>query len=55
MYEAPGSDVVYVLISADNVKSISPPGYWKKGQESQFWGTWATEEASYSNTSKAST
>ncbi|KAF8974643.1 P-loop containing nucleoside triphosphate hydrolase protein [Flammula alnicola] len=47
MYEVPGSNICHVLITADTVKGISPPGYWKKGQAVLFWETWATEEGSY--------
>jgi len=48
MYEVPGSDIYHVLVTADTVKSISPAGYWKKGQAVQFWEAWATEEGTYS-------
>ncbi|KAF8165024.1 P-loop containing nucleoside triphosphate hydrolase protein [Crassisporium funariophilum] len=47
MYEAPGSDIFHVLITADVVKGISSPGYWKKGQAVHFWEAWATAERTF--------
>ncbi|PPQ99911.1 hypothetical protein CVT24_009592 [Panaeolus cyanescens] len=51
MYEAPGSDIYHVLITAEVVKGTAPPGYWKKGQAVRFWEAWATEEGAYSKRS----
>ncbi|KAF8204902.1 P-loop containing nucleoside triphosphate hydrolase protein [Pholiota molesta] len=48
MYEAPGSAISHVLITADTVKGVSPPGYWRRGQGLSFWQAWAKEEESYS-------
>ncbi|KAF9475940.1 ClpX, ATPase regulatory subunit [Pholiota conissans] len=48
MYEAPGSAISHVLITADTVNGISPPVYWRRGQGMLFWQTWAKEEELYS-------
>ncbi|KAF9057410.1 P-loop containing nucleoside triphosphate hydrolase protein [Panaeolus papilionaceus] len=48
MFEVPGSDIYHVLITADVVKGVASPGYWKKGQAVRFWEAWATEEGAYS-------
>lgn len=41
-------DIYHVLITADVVKGVASPGYWKKGQAVRFWEAWATEEGAYS-------
>lgn len=40
-------DIFHVLITADVVKGISPPAYWKKGKAVHFWEEWATYENAY--------
>ncbi|CAA7260220.1 unnamed protein product [Cyclocybe aegerita] len=47
MYDVPGSDIHHVLITSDTVKGTSPAGYWRKGQDVEFWEAWATEENAY--------
>ncbi|THV05473.1 ClpX, ATPase regulatory subunit [Dendrothele bispora CBS 962.96] len=49
MYEVPGSDVRFVLITKDVVSGGAPPGYWKKGDGAavSFWEAWAKEEGNY--------
>jgi len=47
MYEVPGSDTSYVLITVDVVKGTSPPAYWKKEEAVHFWEKWASYENAY--------
>ncbi|OAX39756.1 ClpX, ATPase regulatory subunit [Rhizopogon vinicolor AM-OR11-026] len=44
MYEVPGSNVRYVLITEDVVLGKSPALYWIRGDGSAFWAAWADEE-----------
>ncbi|KAG1874686.1 P-loop containing nucleoside triphosphate hydrolase protein [Suillus subalutaceus] len=44
MYEVPGSNVRYVLITGDMVLGKSPALYWMRGDGSAFWAAWADEE-----------
>ncbi|KAF5369985.1 hypothetical protein D9758_001302 [Tetrapyrgos nigripes] len=48
MYEVPGSDIGFVLITEDVVRGDAPPSYWKKEQGAfPFWQAWAKEEGKY--------
>lgn len=44
MYEVPGSNVRYVLITRDMVLGKSPALYWMRGDGPAFWAAWADEE-----------
>lgn len=44
MYEVPGSNVRYVLITKDMVLGKSPALYWMRGDGPAFWAAWADEE-----------
>ncbi|KAG2151961.1 P-loop containing nucleoside triphosphate hydrolase protein [Suillus cothurnatus] len=44
MYEVPGSNVRYVLITGDTVLGKSPALYWMRGDGPAFWAAWADEE-----------
>lgn len=44
MYEVPGSNVRYVLITGDMVLGKSPALYWMRGDGPAFWAAWADEE-----------
>ncbi|KAG2152907.1 P-loop containing nucleoside triphosphate hydrolase protein [Suillus clintonianus] len=44
MYEVPGSNVRYVLITEDVVLGKSPALYWIRGDGPAFWAAWADEE-----------
>ncbi|EIN10801.1 ClpX ATPase regulatory subunit [Punctularia strigosozonata HHB-11173 SS5] len=44
MYEVPGSDVRYVLITDQVVKGEGRPRYWTRGQGASFWNAWADDE-----------
>ncbi|KAG1755960.1 P-loop containing nucleoside triphosphate hydrolase protein [Suillus lakei] len=44
MYEVPGSNVRYVLITEDVVLGKSQALYWTRGDGPAFWAAWADEE-----------
>jgi ATP-dependent Clp protease ATP-binding subunit ClpX len=44
MYEVPGSNVRYVLVTGDMVLGKSPALYWMRGDGPAFWAAWAEEE-----------
>ncbi|KAJ3550643.1 hypothetical protein NM688_g5029 [Phlebia brevispora] len=52
MYEAPGSDVRHILVTAEAVKGTEKPLYWNKGSAAEFWGVWAAGEEKYHGKSK---
>ncbi|KAA1466290.1 ClpX ATPase regulatory subunit [Dentipellis sp. KUC8613] len=45
MYEAPGSNIGYVLISRDVVQGKGGALYWSQGEGAKFWSAWAEKEA----------
>lgn len=47
MYEVPGSEIRYVLVTAGVARGESSPQYYKKGEGVTFWEAWATEEGKY--------
>ncbi|KAI5894209.1 ClpX, ATPase regulatory subunit [Schizophyllum commune H4-8] len=47
MYEVPGSDVAFVLITEGKVKGVEPARYWKRGEGNEFWHEFANLEQAY--------
>ncbi|KAI4518326.1 hypothetical protein K525DRAFT_208791, partial [Schizophyllum commune Loenen D] len=47
MYEVPGSDVAFVLITEGKVKGTEPARYWKRGEGNEFWHEFANLEQAY--------
>jgi len=54
MYEVPGSETRYVLITQDAVLGKSKPGYWPKGDNAQvaFLEKWVAEERAFKSKTK---
>ncbi|TFY72104.1 hypothetical protein EVG20_g903 [Dentipellis fragilis] len=51
MYEAPGSNIGYVLINRDVVQGKEGALYWSQGEGGKFWATWAEKAAAEEQTS----
>ncbi|KAL1751733.1 hypothetical protein FB107DRAFT_266192 [Schizophyllum commune] len=47
MYEVPGSDVAFVLITEGKVKGTESARYWKRGEGNEFWHEFANLEQAY--------
>jgi len=45
MYEVPGSDIRYVLITDAVVRGEQTALYWSRGEGVQFWSAWAKDAA----------
>ncbi|KAL1741593.1 hypothetical protein HDZ31DRAFT_66785 [Schizophyllum fasciatum] len=47
MYEVPGSDIAFVLITEGKVAGTEPTRYWRRGEGNAFWAEYASLELGY--------
>ncbi|TRM68404.1 P-loop containing nucleoside triphosphate hydrolase protein [Schizophyllum amplum] len=47
MYEVPGSDTAFVLITEDKVNGLGPAQFWRRGEGNDFWNAYVELEEAY--------